>query len=747
MKFKISSELKNIIGQDLIVNDQVAVFELVKNSYDAHATRVDIVFEEDKITIKDNGKGMSLDDLKNKWLFVAYSAKKDEKEDEELESDERYKDYRNKINLKRGFAGAKGIGRFSADKIGENLKLIAKNVNASNAHQLEVNWKDFENNSQKEFVEISVKHTELSTNEYQDFDHGVILEISNLKSKWDNDKIKELKKSLSKLINPFEININSNDFQIHITKQDNDIEQIGNDLLSILTLKTTKLEIEILSNTIESKLTDRGTLIYEIEEENHYQHLKNTSITLLYLNTKAKINFTKLMQVKAVNFGNIMLYNNGFRVYPYGETTDDSLGIDRRHQQGHSRYLSTRNLIGSINVNEYSDEFREKSSRDSGLIETNGYKELYDTFWDKALKRLEKYVVSVQWSLDEVIRNKDGDSDDFSILDNTISQSGIIDIITNLVNKDKVEIKDFDANFINLFDEQKPSEVIVSKLSKIAHDVNNQELIDKINETRKIIKKLERGNKDLKKEITKEQQRTEQLSKNLEIEKKQNIFQRSLIGTEKEQILGLQHQIRHSSSRINRNTKLLLKTFNTTPTEQQKKYISVIIAEATKVNSIANFVTKANFNLTTKEIKVNLVSFVKEYIEELYLSNGKIIDKSKTQLSVTASSNEFVVRIRPLEITTLIDNFIQNSKKANARYLQFKLGVENDVFNMFVTDDGDGIQEENIDKIFDFGFTTTNGSGIGLSSIKKTISDMCNADISVESIKGKKTTFHIRIRK
>jgi hypothetical protein len=90
---------------------------------------------------------MSLDDLKNKWLFVAYSAKKDEKEDEELESDERYKDYRNKINLKRGFAGAKGIGRFSADKIGENLKLIAKNVNASNAHQLEVNRKDFENNS------------------------------------------------------------------------------------------------------------------------------------------------------------------------------------------------------------------------------------------------------------------------------------------------------------------------------------------------------------------------------------------------------------------------------------------------------------------------------------------------------------------------------------------------------------------------------------------------------------------------
>jgi len=45
MEFRISSELKNIIGKDLIINDEVAIFELVKNAYDAHATRVDITFE------------------------------------------------------------------------------------------------------------------------------------------------------------------------------------------------------------------------------------------------------------------------------------------------------------------------------------------------------------------------------------------------------------------------------------------------------------------------------------------------------------------------------------------------------------------------------------------------------------------------------------------------------------------------------------------------------------------------------
>ncbi len=748
MEFRISAELKNIIGQDLIVNDQVAIFELVKNSYDAHATRVDIIFAENKITIKDNGKGMSLDDLKNKWLFVAYSAKKDKQEDEELKSDDRYKDYRNKIDLKRGFAGAKGIGRFSADKIGENLKLITKNVKASNAHQLNVNWKDFENDSQKEFIKIGVEHTPLPSSDYQDLSHGVILEISNLKSKWDDDKIETLKKSLRKLINPLEINPQSNNFQIYITTQNSNVsEPISNDLVDILTLKTTKLEITINKKIIKSELTDRGILIYSIEEDNNYQHLKDTSIILLYLNTKAKVNFTTLMKVKAVNFGNIMLYNNGFRVYPYGEPDDDSLGIDRRHQQGHSRYLSTRNLIGSINVNEYSDEFKEKTSRDSGLIETNGYNELYDVFWNKSLKRLEKYVVSVQWSLDEIIRNEDGNSDNFSILDNTISQSKIIEIITNLVSRDKVKIKNFDANLVNLFNQQKPSEIIVSKLSKIAYDTNNQELIDKINETKKVVKKLTKDNESLEREVIKEQARAEQLNKKLETEKKQSIFQRSLIGTEKEQILGLQHQIKHSSSRINRNTKLLLKSFDTPLTERQKKYISVIIAETAKVNSIANFVTKANFNMTTKEIKVDLVAFIKEYIKELYLSNGKIIDKLKTELNVTTLGNEFILKIRPLEITTLIDNFIQNSKKANAKNIHFKLNVKNDIFDMLVVDDGNGIQKDNIDKIFDFGFTTTNGSGMGLSSVKKTIDDMYNADISVKSIQGKETTFHIRIRK
>lgn len=49
LKFKVGSGLKNILGQDLITSDNIAIYELVKNSYDAHATKVLITFDDDSM--------------------------------------------------------------------------------------------------------------------------------------------------------------------------------------------------------------------------------------------------------------------------------------------------------------------------------------------------------------------------------------------------------------------------------------------------------------------------------------------------------------------------------------------------------------------------------------------------------------------------------------------------------------------------------------------------------------------------
>ena len=74
-----------------------------------------------KNIFKDDGKGMKYEELKNKWLFVAYSAKIDGTEDI---SKDKKTDYRDKIRFNRIFAGAKGVGRFSCDRLGRKLNLI-----------------------------------------------------------------------------------------------------------------------------------------------------------------------------------------------------------------------------------------------------------------------------------------------------------------------------------------------------------------------------------------------------------------------------------------------------------------------------------------------------------------------------------------------------------------------------------------------------------------------------------------------
>lgn len=761
LQFKISSELKNIIGKDLIVNDEVAIFELVKNAYDAHATRVDITFEKDKIIIQDNGKGMDFNDIKSKWLFVAYSAKKDKSEDIDIEKNEDFKDYRDKINLRRGFAGAKGIGRFSCDRLGSKLKLISKKVSTKTFHELKINWDNFEQDAKNEFINIDITYTSPKNIENKDFSHGLILEITNLHSNWDDEKIDNLRKSLGKLINPFEVGTKSNNFQIY-TKTGGQLfaEMVKNEIITVLTLKTTKIDTEIKNDKIITTLIDRGTLIYKIEEKNNYKHLKNTSTTLLFLNQKAKNNFTRTMNVEPVKFGHVFVFNNGFRVYPYGEIEDDSFGINSRHQQGYNRFLSTRNILGSIQLDEYSTHFKEKSSRDGGLIETEGYKELINFFWEKVLKRLEKYVVGIQWELESYLREQDRNNDTLSTLDRIESKVKIIELITKLSNSNDVKIVDFAGDFLNIIQEKNDStDPAITNLINIAKKTNKKELLNELVNVQKNIAKISSEKNELEKKLYESSQREFQLldenkeikkqvktvSKELETQTKRNIFQSSIIGMEKEQILGLQHQISHSSSRINRNIELLLKTLDLEKlTEKQKKYISVIRHETEKITSISKFVTKANFNLTASDIETDLIGFIRDYIEEVYLSKNKMIDYDINITNFKISNDVFVLKIKPLEITTLIDNFIQNSQKAKASQVIFNYTTNNNTLIITIRDNGIGIDEANIKNIFELGYTTTSGSGIGLFNIQTTIKNM-KGKIEVKSTKNKETSFTIRL--
>jgi len=176
-----------------------------------------------------------------------------------------------------------------------------------------------------------------------------------------------------------------------------------------------------------------------------------------------------------------------------------------------------------------------------------------------------------------------------------------------------------------------------------------------------------------------------------------------------------------------------------------RKHLTVMALESAKINSIANFVTKANFNLKASEIERDVVEFMIGYLNEIYIADDKIIDSQLKIEIKTKGEIEFIKEIRPLEITTLIDNLISNSEKAVAKKISFSFSKKKESLFIEVSDDGKkGIEKENLNKIFELGYTTTNGSGIGLYQAMDIVKKM-NGDIIADSIKGVGTTFKITL--
>lgn len=531
LQFKISSALKDLVGKDLITSDNVAIFELVKNSYDAYANHVVITFTENKITIADNGKGMSLSDLKNKWLFLGFSAKKDGTEDE---VNDKQKSYRDKI--RRFYAGAKGIGRFSCDRLGRLLTITTKTRDSLLAEQILVDWANFEVDQKIEFDNVDVEHRTLNVdNVFPDQEsHGTIIEIEDLhdeETPWTRKHILELKRSLQKLINPYS---ETNDFVIEIVcerEQKMDLQKLHdgvgfdrdivngplkNSITEILKLKTTQIDVRISDGFVYTTLTDRGVDIYRIREHNIlFPMIKNATVSLSFLNRAAKYNFTRLMGVDSINFGSVFLFRNGFRILPFGETGDDSWGIDFRAQQGRARYLGSRDLMGRVDVTvEDVSELKEVSSRDSGLVDTPMARQVKDLY-KQCHKRLERYVVGVLWG-ESFLRNEyykneevawnarkelqkvDKDSEDpsFVLHSSFGSKIDFVRLVKTLTSDNNVEVLSYNSDLANFVTSSlEPQDIklqFISDLETIARRTGNQSLENSVEEVKRKIEELSR---------------------------------------------------------------------------------------------------------------------------------------------------------------------------------------------------------------------------------------------------------------
>lgn len=777
LQFRVSAELKNILGRDLITSPDIAILELVKNSYDAHASKVEITFDDDYLSIADNGKGMSKDDLINKWLFVAYSAKSDGTED---------KSYRNKF--KRHYAGAKGIGRMSCDRLAKSLVLTTRSAEENKTNVLHVNWSSFEFSKQTEFDTIDIPYERLDTipNFPLSSATGTILEFSGLHLSWTRDNIIRLKKSLEKMINPF--TGTDDDFQIEIIapkmkEEDINAESqhevvngvIENSIADVLKLKTTEIASHICDGVIHTTLTDRGIIMYEIEEPNlDYSLLDKASVSIFYLNRSAKYNFTTQMGIEPVKYGNVFLFRNGFRILPFGDFNDDSWELNRRVQQGYNRFLGTRELFGRVDVEtDNPDLIKEVSSRDGGLIKTEASQQLM-AYFTLTHRRLERYVVGVLWGegflRKEYFINQtsalnarkqlkgDKDSDTAKhIYENIGSRVDFMQLIKSLVNDKSVSVIQYNEALANIVANPTDTEVIQAQMlddvRKLAEKTADSFLLDKLSEFEKYMDEIRRQKEEAERKAEAERSAKEEAERKFHEEKekrekaedelkqktKQNLFLLSVGALDTDRILKYHHDIRIHAATIHNTIGQLMKKVNRgqlTP-DETTRLIERISRANDKITSIAQFATKANYSIDADVIKADIVSYISEYVNhvlpEFY---------GDLRLNCATNSCSKILEFAPIEASIFIDNLVSNTVKSDAKQFDiiFEKKEEGTIF-MTISDDGDGLSSKvmNPNSIFEKGITTTNGSGLGLYNVASFVNNVLKGTITVDNsqdIKG-----------
>jgi len=348
LHFRFESRLAKLLGRQSVTNERDAVFELVKNGYDADATKIDVSFSDittgaGKIIIRDNGIGMTKSDIENKFMVVATSSRVKETTTESG----------------RIVVGEKGIGRFAMERLGKKTTVISYPKNETIAYRLTIEWDRYELEGTT-FDEIG--------NEFESFPkddqkkHGVEIISENLRDKWDEEKILNLSRKLGLLIIPegfksklsFGITLAAPEFGVSITAVTS----------KLLDKAPYKLIAKLQNNRIQIQVWEKGKKIVGVEKGNHI--IDSTSMRCgpatyrmwgfpfdkpgekHWTNYYGIRNLDIIREFLDENQG-IKMYRDGFRVMPYGER-----GIDWTDRGGAARsqsgVLPVHNMVGWVEI-------------------------------------------------------------------------------------------------------------------------------------------------------------------------------------------------------------------------------------------------------------------------------------------------------------------------------------------------------------------------------------------------------------
>lgn len=722
IRFSVDAGVIDRLGSELVARQETAVSELVKNAYDADATKVNIRFENSDsiggtLYIIDNGTGMTREQLINGFMRISSTSKI-------------HNPLSEKYNRKR--AGQKGIGRFAVQRLGEKLTITTQTAEGDNALVVTINWNDYSND-----IDLLAVNNKIHTKSYKTQESGTVLKIELLKDKWSEASIRRIYNYVGDILQPFplsEIEEIKNDeetiidpgFKVYFSKIINGKQiNIADEKTMVYDHATAIIEGTIDKNgvglySVESKkinLDEIGYISSDPDNENvPFSELKNVKFRAYYFIYNSDLvpkmqesNIRKLARTQ----GGIRLYRNGFRVLPYGEPNNDWLGLDASTVKRSVLPVHANiNFFGFVELIDRKNEFNETSSRE-GLVENEALIQLRNFIYRTIMTAVIKIAQ---------VRN-------VKIVSGQKINDGVYESV-------EVRIKN-----------------IAFTLEELDRELEKDSGSVEIKSRRK--KKIQQ----VQKEIV-------ELQKAQEEEKEQYLKERSMLRVLSSVGLTIAlfiHEVKDYILNMNSDINFLLEKLKSE--EQTFKRLLLLQSNVETFRSYtAYFDTVISQNVVRSLIPIEIQNKVEEFWENT--QNDAKKSNIKFEKPIRNGYYLFTTPMHPSEWSSILFNLYTNAKKAinrskNQGELDIECGkIDNRIFLKF-SDTGDGINADIKERIFEEFFTTSSpntldslnssnevtGTGLGLKIVKDILSSYRGKIYVDEPKDGFSTTIYIEVPK
>jgi signal transduction histidine kinase len=187
-------------------------------------------------------------------------------------------------------------------------------------------------------------------------------------------------------------------------------------------------------------------------------------------------------------------------------------------------------------------------------------------------------------------------------------------------------------------------------------------------------------------------------------------------------LIGYLHHIGIYSDAIEKNRTNIGGLFKSLPADI-KEILTDIDFDAKKISVLSRLGQRA-FEELDDTADFDFIGYANQYIKKIL--KGTISGSADISVVNNTGLETFFLIGNPADVSVIIDNLINNSEKAKATHISIIFEKREKLFEMIYRDNGIGLLPEINDpkKIFELGFTTTKGSGIGLNHVSRIIEEM-----------------------